>query len=65
MLVLNRKLGERIVVPQCGLAITIVALQGHAVRPSVDAPQELAIFREEVWRQIDEKGQKATIIKGP
>jgi carbon storage regulator len=51
MLVLSRKLGERILVPDCGLEITVVAVKGNAVRLGIVAPAETAIYREEVWRQ--------------
>ncbi len=51
MLVLSRKPGERIVVPQCGLAVTIIAVEGKAVRLGFDAPAEVAIFRAELVRE--------------
>jgi carbon storage regulator len=52
MLVLSRKLGERIVVPDCNLAVTIVAVEGNKVRLGICAPAETAVYREEVWQQI-------------
>jgi carbon storage regulator len=52
MLVLGRKLGERIVVPNCELTITVVAIEGNIVRLGVEAPATTAIHREEVWRRI-------------
>jgi len=51
MLVLSRKPGERIVVPQCGLAVTIIAVEGKAVRLGFDAPAEVAVLREELVRE--------------
>ena len=50
MLVLGRKLGERIVVPQCQLTITISAIHGNAVRLAFSAPAEIDVYREEVWQ---------------
>jgi carbon storage regulator len=52
MLVLGRKLGERIVVPHLQLAVTVLAIKGHAVRLGISAPAELAVYREEVWQQL-------------
>jgi carbon storage regulator len=52
MLVLSRKIGERIVVPQCELAVTIVSVKGNQVRLGISAPADVDVFREEVWRQI-------------
>jgi carbon storage regulator len=52
MLVLSRKLGERIVVPRCDLAVTVVAVEGNKVRLGISAPAEIGVYREEVWQQI-------------
>jgi len=54
MLVLSRKVGERMVVPDFDLTITVVAVEGNKVRIGFSAPKEVAVFREEVWQQIDE-----------
>src|SRR5579875_2111185 len=40
MLVLSRKLGERVLVPQCGLSVTVVAIEGNVVRLGFTAPTE-------------------------
>ncbi len=52
MLVLSRKLGERIVVPDCELAITVIAVQGNRVRLGISAPAEVAVYREEIWQEL-------------
>jgi carbon storage regulator len=52
MLVLSRKLGERIEVPQCDLTVTIIAVKGKAVRLGISAPERLAVYRKEVWQQV-------------
>jgi carbon storage regulator len=52
MLVLTRKLGEQIVVPDCDLVLTIVAVQGDKVRVGITAPPELQVHRREVWERI-------------
>jgi carbon storage regulator len=51
MLVLSRKLGERIVVPHCELAVTVLAVEGKTVRLGISAPAEVDVYREEVWQQ--------------
>ena len=38
MLVLSRKIGERVVVPDCGLSVTIVSVKGNTVRVGIGAP---------------------------
>jgi carbon storage regulator len=49
MLVLTRKSGEGIVVPQCKLTITVLGVEGNRVRLGLSAPDEIEIYREEVW----------------
>ena len=55
MLVLSRKVGERILVPQCGLSVTVVAVHGKTVRLAITAPAKIDIFREELWHQVREE----------
>ena len=52
MLVLSRKIGERIVVPHCELAIRVIAIEGKTVRLGISAPEDIAVYREEVWQQL-------------
>ena len=57
MLVLSRKLGERVLVPQCSLSITVVAVEGNMIRLGFAAPSEVGIYREEVWQRIGSEDQ--------
>jgi len=52
MLVLSRKLGEEIVIPQLGLTFTILDVRGDRVRVGVAAPTDVRVFRREVWDRI-------------
>lgn len=47
MLVLNRKLGERIAIGP-NVVVTVVAVQGERVKLAIEAPREVPIFREEL-----------------
>lgn len=51
MLVVSRKLGERILIGD-KIAITVVKVAGGAVRLGVEAPAELAVMREELAAEI-------------
>jgi carbon storage regulator CsrA len=55
MLVLSRKPGERIVVPHLELAVTVLAIEGNAVRLGIAAPEDVAVYREEVWQQLGQE----------
>ena len=52
MLVLSRKPGERIVVPHCEVTVTVLAVEGKAVRLGISAPEDIAVYREEVWQRL-------------
>ena len=56
MLVLSRKRGEKIVVPQCELSVTVIGVQGNTVRLGISAPPQVAVHREELWREIHAEG---------
>ena len=50
MLVLSRKVGEKIVIDGC-ITITVVAVDGNKVRLGITAPPKVRIDREEIHRQ--------------
>jgi len=51
MLVLSRKQGQSILLPQHNVTITILALSQGRVKIGITAPGHLAVHREEVWRR--------------
>lgn len=53
MLVLSRKLGERIVI-EGNIEITVVAIKGRAVRIGVSAPDSVRVDRGEVNARREE-----------
>ena len=52
MLVLTRKIGERIVMPECDATISVIAIEGNKVRLGISAPPGIAVHREEIWHRI-------------
>lgn len=48
MLVLSRKLHEKIVFPGLGASVEVVGMKGNAVRLGVQAPPEMIVLREEL-----------------
>jgi carbon storage regulator CsrA len=52
MLVLTRKAGEKIVVPQCQLTLTVLDITAGRVRLGVSAPPTVGVYREEIQRRI-------------
>lgn len=51
MLVLTRRHGESVRIGS-DIRITIVALTGSQVRIAIDAPEEIGIYREEIFERI-------------
>ena len=55
MLILSRKLGESIVLPDCQATITVIGVHGKRVRLGVAAPRGLSVHRTEVWARVCEE----------
>ena len=55
MLVLSRKIGEKIVLPECEVTITVLEVAGNKARLGFSAPAKIKVHREEVWRAIQEE----------
>lgn len=52
MLVLSRKVGERIIIGQ-GIEISVVDVRGGRVRLGIEAPREVGIRRQELLFPAD------------
>ncbi len=52
MLVLSRKLGERILVPHTELTVTVVAIDANTVKLGITAPTDVGVYREELWHKV-------------
>ena len=63
MLVLSRKIGERIVMPNCELTIAVLAVEGKKVRLGITAPADVNVYREEIWLRISEEPVKPVPAK--
>ena len=52
MLILTRKEGEQIAVPECRLTITVLNVRGKRVQLGVSAPAGIGVYRGEVLQPI-------------
>lgn len=52
MLVLTRKIGEKVVIPNDQIVIQILEIQGERVRLGFEAPRTTKIHREELWCRL-------------
>jgi carbon storage regulator len=65
MLVLARRLNERIVIPCIQAAIQVVGIQGGIVRLGIDAPADVKVFREEVLQKAATEADTHDLATGP
>ena len=63
MLILTRKPGESIYIGD-NVKVTIVEIKGHQIRVGIDAPNDLRIYREEIYLQILEENKQAAGAMG-
>jgi carbon storage regulator len=52
MLVLTRKVGEQIVLPNRGITIHVLGIAGSKVRLGFAAPPDTRVHRLEIWHRI-------------
>ncbi len=65
MLVLSRKVGERIWIGE-NISVTVVRITGGGVRIGIEAPSELPVVREELKTKIEEAdGSVPSTIRFP
>ncbi|WP_338048396.1 carbon storage regulator CsrA [Peribacillus alkalitolerans] len=58
LLILNRKKGESIQIGE-GIEIKIVSIQGEQVKIGIEAPDDLEVYRKEIWEKILQENQEA------
>lgn len=58
MLVLSRKLGESVMIG-ADIVVTVVRVDGEAVRLGISAPADVPVHRREVYEEIQKNNQAA------
>lgn len=52
MLVLTRSIGERLIINNGEVKISILEVKGNQVRLGIDAPRNVSVHREEIFDRI-------------
>jgi carbon storage regulator len=52
MLVMTRRIGEKIMIGP-NITLIILSVHGNQARVGVDAPREVGVHREEIYRRIE------------
>jgi len=60
MLVLSRKIGEKIVIGD-KITVTIMEVKGDSVRLAFDAPKDIKIYRGEIYEAIAAENKQAAV----
>ena len=64
MLVLSRKIGERILIGD-NIAVTVVRITGNGVRIGIEAPLDMAVIRQELKDQMEEREAEQRRVPEP
>ena len=51
MLILTRRVGEKLVIGE-NVTITVLGVKGNQIRIGIDAPPEVQVHREEIFKRI-------------
>jgi carbon storage regulator len=60
MLVLQRKLGEKIVIDE-NIVVTVVEIRKGTVRFGIEAPKHVTVHRKEVYEAIQRAAESSTV----
>ena len=58
MLNFTRKVGQSIMIGD-SITVTVTEVRGRQVRLGIDAPREIRVYREEVFKQIVAENERA------
>ena len=60
MLILTRKLGERITIGN-DITITLLEIKGAQVKLGIEAPQSISIHRQEIYERIRKENLSSSV----
>ncbi|QGG80796.1 carbon storage regulator CsrA [Litorivicinus lipolyticus] len=58
MLVLTRKIGEKVMIGD-DISVTVLGMFGNHVRLGISAPKTVGVHREEIWQRIKYEDESA------
>lgn len=61
MLILSRKTNQKILIGD-DIELTIIEVKGEQVKIGIKAPQEIQVYRQELYKEIQAENKSATIF---
>lgn len=63
MLILTRRVGETLRINH-DITVTVLGIKANQVRIGIEAPDEIAIHREEIWQRIEAEKRRGPLPDG-
>ena len=61
MLVITRKIGERITIAD-EITVSVIEIKGAQVKLGIDAPRSISVHRKEIYEKISRQNMEASTI---
>ena len=63
MLILTRRVGETLMIGE-QISVTVLGVKGNQVRIGINAPQDVAVHREEIFERIQRENHSGDVGEG-
>ena len=65
MLILTRKIGEKLIIGDDAVTVAVLGVKGNQVRIGIAAPPEVQVHREEIYQRILKEREDNTVLSNP